>query len=511
MITAGPLAPARAVAVIEQIARALRAAHKAGLVHRDVKPSNILLDEDDHAYLIDFGIARAAADTGLTGTGATIGTWAYMAPERFTSEQLDPRADIYALTCVLHESLTGTQPYPGNSLERQFAGHVNTPPPRPSAQRAGIPAALDEVIATGMAKDPDRRYASASELAAAARQAITSPPAPPADPRPRPAPPRPQTAAPSAAHRATDTATGAAAHTGDRPATVQANPAAAKIVTLPAAGLSPSAPTQHRTPAGPPPPAPAEPGARRWRRPRVLITATAVLLIAVTVTAITMLATRNRTPPTSAAPTYGPQVTLPFTGLERPGGVAVDTAGTLYVTDYYNNRVLRLAAGATTPTELPFTGLNYPDGVAVDTAGTLYVSGYNRMLRLAAGATTPTELPFTVLYASSGLGVDTAGTLYATDTRNNRVLRLAAGATTPTELPFTGLHGPSGVAIDTAGTLYVTDYYNNRVLRLAAGATTPTELPFTGLNGPSGVAVDTAGTLYVTNTGNRRVLKLPVS
>src|SRR4029079_8075899 len=111
----GPLDQARAVKIIEQIASALSAAHKIGLVHRDVKPSNILVAEDDFAYLIDFGIARAVGENKLTGTGSVIGTWAYLAPERLTSGLADPRADIYALTCVLHECLTGSQPFPSTS------------------------------------------------------------------------------------------------------------------------------------------------------------------------------------------------------------------------------------------------------------------------------------------------------------------------------------------------------------------------------------------------------------
>ena len=129
----GPLEPARAVRIVDQVASALHAAHRIGLVHRDVKPSNILVAEDDFAYLIDFGIARAVGETKLTSTGSVIGTWAYLAPERLTSGQVDARADIYALTCVLHECLTGSQPFPSTSLEQQIAAHVSMPPPRPSA------------------------------------------------------------------------------------------------------------------------------------------------------------------------------------------------------------------------------------------------------------------------------------------------------------------------------------------------------------------------------------------
>jgi serine/threonine protein kinase len=175
LLTHGRLEPARAVAIIDQVASALEAAHRIGLVHRDVKPSNILVAAKDFAYLIDFGIARAAGETKLTGTGNVIGTWAYLAPERVTSGQTDPRADIYSLTCVLHECLTGSQPFPGDSIEQQIGGHLGLPPPRPSLLRDDLPAELDTVIATGMAKNPDDRYSTVSAMADAARAAITTP------------------------------------------------------------------------------------------------------------------------------------------------------------------------------------------------------------------------------------------------------------------------------------------------------------------------------------------------
>ncbi|BDB45187.1 MULTISPECIES: serine/threonine-protein kinase [Mycobacterium] len=173
IIAEGPLDPERAVNIIEQIASALRSAHRIGLVHRDVKPSNILVTEDDFAYLIDFGIARAEGDSHMTGTGNVIGTWAYMAPERVTNGRTDPRGDTYALGCVLHECLTGSQPFPGASLEQQIGGHLSLPPPRPSTLRRGIPEELDTVIATAMAKNPEQRYPTVTDLAVAAREAVT--------------------------------------------------------------------------------------------------------------------------------------------------------------------------------------------------------------------------------------------------------------------------------------------------------------------------------------------------
>nr|WP_256389936.1 lipoprotein LpqH [Mycobacterium sp. 1164966.3] len=186
VLSGGPLEPARAVRIIEQVAKALQAAHKVGLIHRDVKPSNILVDDDDFAYLIDFGIARGADQTGLTGTGNMIGSLHYMAPERLQAQEADARADIYALACVLYECLTGSRPFRGDSLESQVAAHLTEPPPQPSSQ-SNVPAQLDAVIARGMAKNPNVRYPTTIELATAARDAITVPNPLPAPNMPSPA------------------------------------------------------------------------------------------------------------------------------------------------------------------------------------------------------------------------------------------------------------------------------------------------------------------------------------
>jgi len=170
----GRLSPRRAVAVIEQVAAALDSAHHVGLVHRDIKPTNILLTTArDFVYLIDFGIARTAADTALTDTGHTMGTVAYMAPERFRGTT-DHRADVYSLACVLHECLTGSRPYPGDSLEEQLNGHLNTPPPRASITAPDVPPALDAVVARGMAKNVEERYQSAIELTEDAKAALVN-------------------------------------------------------------------------------------------------------------------------------------------------------------------------------------------------------------------------------------------------------------------------------------------------------------------------------------------------
>ena len=172
----GPLEPARAARIIGQVAEALHAAHEIGLIHRDVKPGNILLDDRDFAYLIDFGIARVTDDTRMTRTGSTIGSFAYIAPERLELHaEEDARADIYSLACVLYEALTGEPPFAGGTTTQLMYAHAHTPPPRPSTAQPNVPAQFDAVVAKGMAKGPDQRYATTIELADAARDAITVP------------------------------------------------------------------------------------------------------------------------------------------------------------------------------------------------------------------------------------------------------------------------------------------------------------------------------------------------
>ena len=180
----GALAPERAVSIVEQVAAALDAAHAMGLVHRDVKPSNILVvpGRPEFVYLVDFGIARDVTATALTAAGATVGTLEYMAPERLLDGTCDHRADIYSLGCVLHEALTGRAPFVATGPAALMYAHVHTPPPRPSEHRHAVPAGLDAVVATAMAKDPRRRHARATELTGAARAALDRATVPPAAP-----------------------------------------------------------------------------------------------------------------------------------------------------------------------------------------------------------------------------------------------------------------------------------------------------------------------------------------
>lgn len=174
----GALSAERTIGIIEQIAAGLDAAHADGLVHRDVKPANILVTDADFAYLVDFGIAHTEGDSAVTQVGMAIGSYTYMAPERFDAGPVTGRADTYSLACVLHECLTGATPFPAGSMSVLIRSHLSEPPPRPSVQRPGVPAAMDEVIARGMAKEPADRFPTATDLARAARAALATAPAP---------------------------------------------------------------------------------------------------------------------------------------------------------------------------------------------------------------------------------------------------------------------------------------------------------------------------------------------
>ena len=171
----GRLAPAEAIGVLAQVASALDAAHSRGLVHRDVKPSNVLLDTGarpdgaDHAYLADFGITkRVSEETGVGEDRDLLGTIDYVAPEQIAGEDVDGRADVYSLGCVLYECLVGQPPFRRDSDVAVVFAHLDAEPPAPSAERPELPSALDAVIARALEKAPTKRYPTCRELAGAA-------------------------------------------------------------------------------------------------------------------------------------------------------------------------------------------------------------------------------------------------------------------------------------------------------------------------------------------------------
>jgi serine/threonine protein kinase len=169
----GALSPEETVRIAAQIGGALDAAHAAGLVHRDVKPANVLLSEAlDHAYLCDFGLAKRLSSDGLTQAGSFLGTVDYCAPEQIEGGAVDGSTDLYSLAAVLFHCLAGEPPYRRDSEFAVLEAHLREPPPALSTARPGLPAALDGVLATALAKSPGLRYVSGHDLAAAFAEAL---------------------------------------------------------------------------------------------------------------------------------------------------------------------------------------------------------------------------------------------------------------------------------------------------------------------------------------------------
>ena len=169
----GALEPRRALRIVSQVANALDAAHTKGLVHRDVKPSNILLDANEHAYLADFGLTRRLGDgSAQAGDGRSLGTPAYLAPEQIEGRTVDGRADVYSLGCLLYECLTGEPPFAAPSRLAVAWAHLEEDPPSASERNPHLPDGLDAVLRKAMAKEPDDRYATCGELVVEAEAAL---------------------------------------------------------------------------------------------------------------------------------------------------------------------------------------------------------------------------------------------------------------------------------------------------------------------------------------------------
>jgi serine/threonine protein kinase len=164
----GPLDPEQTVAILRQVGDALDAAHQRGLIHRDVKPANVMLETSDdgwHAYLTDFGLAKPNdQQSEHTASGEILGTIDYMAPEQINGAPLDRRADVYSFGCMVYRCLTGEVPYKRETRTATIIAHANAPVPLPSQALAGVPAPLDVVVQRAMEKDPEKRAASAGAL-----------------------------------------------------------------------------------------------------------------------------------------------------------------------------------------------------------------------------------------------------------------------------------------------------------------------------------------------------------
>jgi serine/threonine-protein kinase len=543
------------------VAEALGRAHAAGVLHRDVKPGNILLAADGMPKVTDFGIAKIFEGSASTAS-ALVGTWLYMAPEQWRSGRLEPATDLYALGVVLYELLTGQSPFGARlSPAAMMQHHLDVLPPAPQ----GVPEPVAAVILQALAKDvTDRQQtarAFAVELARAAADTLghdwlvrsevpllvddevrdaarTAPqprplPAPPPtsppveNPAPNPVqPPSPGVPVPPVAVPPVTEATKRTADTTPTAETTKQIPYAV-LTAEPAERVPDPDPLKTwsqsgddqvdtRRPPGPtsgdgrdgvgdvPAPPFPHPERKRLRSRRFVIGLAAALVIVMTVVIVVILPGNDGSP---VAAYSGPTV---HAQLARPIGVMVDRAGDLYIADTSNNRVRRVDA----------------DGRIITVAGTGQngFSGDN-------GPATQAQL-----YYPEDVAIDGAGNLYIADRTNNRIRRIGTDGRIITiagtgQNGFSGDNGPAtqaqfdgpfGVAVDATGNLYIASPGNSRVRRVDTHGRIITvagngQAGFSGDNGPATqaqldtparVAVDPAGNLYIADSYNNRVRRV---
>jgi serine/threonine protein kinase len=299
----GPLDQDRVAAIISPVASALDAAHAAGLIHRDVKPANILLDarpgRPDHVYLSDFGLSKAAAGSaGLTATGLFLGTVDYASPEQVGSGAVDGRADQYALACTAFEMLCGEPPFSRDHALAVMHAHLSTPPPRVSVLRPGLPAAADAVLDRALAKSPEDRYRTCGEFSDALRGALGLARYDEPASRPGRGPTELPAIAPAPGRVASGYAPTAPAGLG-QPQQPQHQPVPAPAPQQ-ALTWAPPPPRQHPDQVPPIRQHPA-PGPRPRRRQAGLAIAGATVALAVIAAAATIVLLRSRSAPPTAA------------------------------------------------------------------------------------------------------------------------------------------------------------------------------------------------------------------
>jgi len=467
----GPLEPATALTILDQVGAGLDAAHSCGLIHRDVKPGNVLI-ASGHCYLTDFGLTKRAtaggASAALTRTGQFLGTLDYVAPEQIEGRGVDARTDIYALTCMLHECLTGSRPFQKDSEVALIFAHLNDPPPRPTELRPELPEPIDDVVATGMAKSPEDRYSTCWELIDAARAALMG-----------------LDAAPTRIAGSTDAAgqtriagsTETGGQTRIRPGSRQ--PATATVAS---STVAHDASTR-------------SPGSRRTRT-RLLIPALAVLGAAAIAVAVLLLTSGGAAPPAHV-------VGAPIQVGKGPIGIA-GNATFLWVANSNDSTVTRVSKDGKIRTDIPLPA--GPFGV-LSTEGTFWVSSANAdVVTPIAVATGKPGTPIHVghhpeFMTTDGFSVDvsnaSAGTVSVFDARTG------AGIGAPIRVG----RFPRGIAFSATATgtaVWVADSDDDNIDRIVDGQVIKT-IPVG--RQPVGVAVGDDA-VWVANSGDNTVSRV---
>jgi streptogramin lyase len=446
----GRLEPEHAARIVAEVAAALDAAHARGLVHRDVKPANVLIEgegDSERVYLTDFGLARqVTASTGVTATGAFVGTLDYVAPEQIRGVHIDARADVYALGCVLFELLTGNPPFASreNKVAKMYA-HLGEEPPRVRLFRPDMPAALDPVVARALAKDPDERYPSTGDFARAVSAAVVGEPT-------------------QVAERSV--AVGAAAP----------DPSAA---TLEAPG---------EVPAGPQPPV-----ARRWA---LATAAVGALAAVVAVVVIVAAGGDDGSAPATTTSASGEEKATVVQGAIPVGKLPVSIAhgqGGLWVTNRRSDTV-SLVDGRLANEVGQFAAGSAPEGIDVGRRSIWVASGGDdQLLRLDPGSG---KISDRIAVGDSPGGVAfAAGDVWVADTGADTVTRYDPD-TGRTQTITVGAN-PYGVAFG-EGAVWVTNRGDDSIARITPINNRVDDQVRVGDN-PKGIAVG-AGAVWVANT-----------
>jgi YVTN family beta-propeller protein len=463
----GPLDPARAVRMISQVGSALDAAHRRGLVHRDVKPGNVLLTgegEEEHAYLTDFGLVKslAADGAGATTAGMFVGTPDFAAPEQVQGQDADTRSDVYTLGCVLFYALAGKSPFLRDSQLGTMFAHVNEPAPELLEHAPNVPPALAAVVARSLAKDPALRQQSAGELAREAVEALygEAPVASGSTPRSRPAlPSQPGSATPRRAPRALGFILPGILGLG------------LVVAALAALGVFSSRGGDKDTAA--PPVADAKP-----------------------------TATAPATPAAVSQPKVGASVDLGG----GPDGIAVGDDGTVWVSDANRGTVQRIDAKSNEPVGDPIPVGPAPDGIATAKKVTWVAStGDNKVRRIETD-------PNPVVVGTIPVGKEPNGVslgkqlVWVTNSGDDSVTRIDRGSATVVGSPIGVGANPIGVFVG-ASTVWVANHDDDTVTRIDPSTTEIVGGPIRVGKGPRGVT-EAFGAAWVANSDDGTVTKI---
>ncbi|MEX2195189.1 MAG: protein kinase [Thermoleophilaceae bacterium] len=431
IVSRGGLPPAEAAGLVSQVGDALDAAHARGLVHRDIKPGNVVIEGSDgqaRAYLTDFGLTKkASSQSGLTGTGMFVGTLDYIAPEQLQGKPVDARSDVYALGCVLYQALSGQVPYPRDSEPAKIWAHMGEPPPSLAETAPGVPRDFEEVVGRAMAKEPEQRYPSAGDLGRAALAAAGGQ---------------------NVAEPERSVAVGAAAGQPGSGATAVASAGATQAV--PAGATAPAGPGLGDTPpsgfpAVTPPPSPypgvAQP-AKRSPLPFVLGGVGLVAVLAV-ILGVFVLGGGDEADPGNPA---GDVVGSPIDVGDQPFDMATSLDGTIWIANLSDSSVSKLdeASGGVTPITIEGSA---PSAIAASDDGVWAYTFSETITRIDPETNETRDITIPPLGDAVLLEAG-AGAAWILDSENERVLRIDAASDEVSE-PIDVGAGASGLAVGT--------------------------------------------------------------